>query len=202
MESPCSRSRSRRTRSGKTTITIRYYHAPGADRTPTADYQLFDIHPGHRQGPPRLKRHADSAWSMRGAGAGSEIGVAHRLIAAQRRRRSGHADPPVSQNVAIIGHLEVTRAANCSTSSMVSTRARFSRTWRRPPPPAVARVPWTVRRAAAPADSTSGHGPWRASAARRRQGAGQLPCAARAGGKHLEHALQIARHVAPVSARR
>jgi Calcineurin-like phosphoesterase/Purple acid Phosphatase, N-terminal domain len=27
---------------GKTTITIRYYHAAGADRLPTADYELFD----------------------------------------------------------------------------------------------------------------------------------------------------------------
>ncbi|HTY93696.1 MAG TPA: metallophosphoesterase family protein [Steroidobacteraceae bacterium] len=27
---------------GHTSITIRYYHSPGADRTPTADYELFD----------------------------------------------------------------------------------------------------------------------------------------------------------------
>jgi len=27
---------------GKTTITVRYYHAPGADKTPTATYDLFD----------------------------------------------------------------------------------------------------------------------------------------------------------------
>lgn len=27
---------------GKTTITLRYYHAPGADRTPTPHYELFD----------------------------------------------------------------------------------------------------------------------------------------------------------------
>jgi hypothetical protein len=27
---------------GKTTITIRYYHAPGADRLPTPDYELFE----------------------------------------------------------------------------------------------------------------------------------------------------------------
>ena len=27
---------------GTTSITIRYYHAPGADRSPTSDYQLFD----------------------------------------------------------------------------------------------------------------------------------------------------------------
>lgn len=27
---------------GKTTITMNYYHAPGADQTPTADYELFD----------------------------------------------------------------------------------------------------------------------------------------------------------------
>jgi hypothetical protein len=26
----------------ETTITVRYYHAPGADKTPTATYQLFD----------------------------------------------------------------------------------------------------------------------------------------------------------------
>jgi hypothetical protein len=28
--------------SGKTSITMRYYHAVGADRTPTSDYELFD----------------------------------------------------------------------------------------------------------------------------------------------------------------
>ncbi|TKC81238.1 metallophosphoesterase family protein [Trinickia terrae] len=27
---------------GKTTITMRYYHAPGADHTPTTDYELFE----------------------------------------------------------------------------------------------------------------------------------------------------------------
>ena len=27
---------------GKTSITMNYYHAPGADRTPTADYELFE----------------------------------------------------------------------------------------------------------------------------------------------------------------
>jgi hypothetical protein len=27
---------------GRTTITVRYYHAPGADKTPTASYELFD----------------------------------------------------------------------------------------------------------------------------------------------------------------
>jgi hypothetical protein len=27
---------------GKTTITIRYFHAPGADKTPTPDYELFE----------------------------------------------------------------------------------------------------------------------------------------------------------------
>jgi len=27
---------------GRTTITMRYYHAPGADKTPTASYQLFE----------------------------------------------------------------------------------------------------------------------------------------------------------------
>jgi len=27
---------------GKTSITVSYYHAPGADKTPTTDYQLFD----------------------------------------------------------------------------------------------------------------------------------------------------------------
>ncbi|MDE1179757.1 metallophosphoesterase family protein [Paraburkholderia sp.] len=27
---------------GKTTITMRYYHAPGADQTPTANYELFE----------------------------------------------------------------------------------------------------------------------------------------------------------------
>jgi len=27
---------------GKTSITIRYYHAPGADKTPTPDYELFE----------------------------------------------------------------------------------------------------------------------------------------------------------------
>ncbi|WP_277183162.1 fibronectin type III domain-containing protein [Caballeronia sp. BR00000012568055] len=27
---------------GKTTITMNYYHAPGADQTPTADYELFE----------------------------------------------------------------------------------------------------------------------------------------------------------------
>jgi hypothetical protein len=27
---------------GKTTITMRYYHAPGADKSPTPDYQLFE----------------------------------------------------------------------------------------------------------------------------------------------------------------
>jgi hypothetical protein len=27
---------------GKTSITIRYYHAVGADRVPTPDYELFD----------------------------------------------------------------------------------------------------------------------------------------------------------------
>jgi hypothetical protein len=27
---------------GKTTITVQYYHAPGADKTPTASYVLFD----------------------------------------------------------------------------------------------------------------------------------------------------------------
>jgi alkaline phosphatase D len=27
---------------GKTTITMSYYHAPGADRTPTGDYELFE----------------------------------------------------------------------------------------------------------------------------------------------------------------
>ncbi|WP_042338507.1 purple acid phosphatase family protein [Paraburkholderia ferrariae] len=30
------------TAGGKTTITMNYYHAPGADQTPTADYQLFE----------------------------------------------------------------------------------------------------------------------------------------------------------------
>jgi len=29
-------------RHGKTTVTLRYYHAIGADRTPTANYELFD----------------------------------------------------------------------------------------------------------------------------------------------------------------
>ena len=29
-------------RGAKTSITIRYYHAPGADKTPTATYQLFE----------------------------------------------------------------------------------------------------------------------------------------------------------------
>jgi hypothetical protein len=28
---------------GKTTITVRYYHGPGADKTPTGTYELFDI---------------------------------------------------------------------------------------------------------------------------------------------------------------
>ena len=27
---------------GKTSITIRYYHAPGADKVPTPDYELFE----------------------------------------------------------------------------------------------------------------------------------------------------------------
>src|SRR5580700_9301585 len=27
---------------GKTTITFRYYHAVGADKTPTSDYELFE----------------------------------------------------------------------------------------------------------------------------------------------------------------
>jgi len=27
---------------GKTSITIRYYHAPGADQVPTSDYELFE----------------------------------------------------------------------------------------------------------------------------------------------------------------
>jgi hypothetical protein len=27
---------------GKTTLTLRYYHAPGADHVPTADYELFE----------------------------------------------------------------------------------------------------------------------------------------------------------------
>jgi hypothetical protein len=27
---------------GKTTITVRYFHAPGADKSPTADYELFE----------------------------------------------------------------------------------------------------------------------------------------------------------------
>jgi hypothetical protein len=27
---------------GKTTITFRYYHAVGADKTPTGDYELFE----------------------------------------------------------------------------------------------------------------------------------------------------------------
>ena len=27
---------------GKTSITISYYHAPGADKTPTPDYELFE----------------------------------------------------------------------------------------------------------------------------------------------------------------
>ena len=27
---------------GKTSITMRYYHAAGADRAPTPDYELFD----------------------------------------------------------------------------------------------------------------------------------------------------------------
>jgi hypothetical protein len=27
---------------GKTTITMNYYHAPGADQTPTANYELFE----------------------------------------------------------------------------------------------------------------------------------------------------------------
>jgi hypothetical protein len=26
----------------RTTITVSYYHAPGADKTPTADYELFE----------------------------------------------------------------------------------------------------------------------------------------------------------------
>ena len=26
----------------KTTITMSYYHAPGADKTPTPDYELFE----------------------------------------------------------------------------------------------------------------------------------------------------------------
>jgi hypothetical protein len=26
----------------RTTITVGYYHAPGADKTPTADYELFE----------------------------------------------------------------------------------------------------------------------------------------------------------------
>ncbi|WP_174364574.1 fibronectin type III domain-containing protein [uncultured Caballeronia sp.] len=30
------------TRHGNTTITMNYYHAPGADQTPTADYELFE----------------------------------------------------------------------------------------------------------------------------------------------------------------
>jgi hypothetical protein len=29
-------------RGGKTSITIRYYHAPGADRVPTPNYELFE----------------------------------------------------------------------------------------------------------------------------------------------------------------
>jgi hypothetical protein len=29
-------------RGGKTTITMNYYHAPGADQTPTANYELFE----------------------------------------------------------------------------------------------------------------------------------------------------------------
>ncbi|WDD95208.1 metallophosphoesterase family protein [Burkholderia sp. FERM BP-3421] len=29
-------------RGGETTITVRYYHAPGADQTPTAQYELFE----------------------------------------------------------------------------------------------------------------------------------------------------------------
>jgi hypothetical protein len=29
-------------RGGKTSITMNYYHAPGADQTPTADYELFE----------------------------------------------------------------------------------------------------------------------------------------------------------------
>jgi hypothetical protein len=29
-------------RGGKTTITIRYYHAPGADKTPNPTYELFE----------------------------------------------------------------------------------------------------------------------------------------------------------------
>jgi Calcineurin-like phosphoesterase/Purple acid Phosphatase, N-terminal domain len=37
---------------GKTTITISYYHAPGADTTPTADYELFEkvVLAKHRRG--------------------------------------------------------------------------------------------------------------------------------------------------------
>ncbi|WP_322060512.1 hypothetical protein [Paraburkholderia sp. J63] len=27
---------------GKTTITMNYYHAPGADQTPTPNYELFE----------------------------------------------------------------------------------------------------------------------------------------------------------------
>jgi hypothetical protein len=27
---------------GRTTITVRYFHAPGADKTPTSDYELFE----------------------------------------------------------------------------------------------------------------------------------------------------------------
>jgi hypothetical protein len=39
---------------GKTSITINYYHAPGADKVPTADYELFETvvlakHRGHRR---------------------------------------------------------------------------------------------------------------------------------------------------------
>jgi hypothetical protein len=27
---------------GKTSITVNYYHAPGADKVPTPDYELFE----------------------------------------------------------------------------------------------------------------------------------------------------------------
>jgi alkaline phosphatase D len=30
------------TAGGKTSITINYYHAPGADRVPTSNYELFE----------------------------------------------------------------------------------------------------------------------------------------------------------------
>jgi hypothetical protein len=43
---------------GKTSITIRYFHASGADRTPTHNYELFEVLEKGRE--PAKSRHSEA----------------------------------------------------------------------------------------------------------------------------------------------